>query len=295
MTDMDVLVTIGDFSRMTHLSVKALRHYHDVGLLEPAQVDRASGYRLYDASQVPVAQVIRRFRDLGMPLEEVKTVLDAPDVATRNQVVVAHLGRMESQLSETQSTVASLRSLLERPATPIVVEYRSAPAMSTLSITEPVTVDDLEKFWVGAFDELYRALAAAGVEPSGPGGALYPNELFELEKGEVVVFVPVVGGVAPSGRAVPFKIPAAELAITVHEGSFAELDQTYGALGTYVAERELGVEGPIREQYLVTYRHTEDESQHRTEVCWPVFHTTTAPVEPTGTPTPSDGSKRRDG
>ena len=52
MTDMDVLVTIGDFSRMTHLSVKALRHYHDVGLLEPAQVDTASGYRLYQASQV---------------------------------------------------------------------------------------------------------------------------------------------------------------------------------------------------------------------------------------------------
>ena len=109
------------------------------------------------------------------------------------------------------------------------------------------------------------------------------------------MYVPVVGGVAPSGRAVPFEIPAAELAITVHEGSFAELDQSYGALGTYVAERELGVEGPIREQYLVTYRHTEDESRHRTEVCWPVFHTTTAPAEPTGTSPPSDGSRRRGG
>lgn len=286
MADMDVLVTIGDFSRMTHLSVKALRHYHDVGVLTPAQVDAASGYRLYDASQVPVAQVIRRFRDLGMPLEEVKTVLDAPDVASRNQVVVAHLERMESQLSETQSTVASLRALLERPATPIVVEYRSVPALSTLAIAEPVTVEDLEEWWVEAFEELYRVLSAAGVEPAGPGGALYPNELFELEKGEVVVFVPVVGDVAPSGRAAPFRIPAAELAVTVHEGSFAELDQAYGALGTYVAERELGVEGPIREHYLVTYTDSEDESEHRTEVCWPVFHTTTDTPPPTGASAP---------
>ena len=277
---MHVLVTIGDFSRMTHLSVKALRHYHDVGLLEPSQVDLSSGYRLYDASQVPLAQVIRRFRDLGMPLEEVKAVLDAPDVDSRNQVVVAHLERMESQLSETQSTVASLRALLERPASPVAVEYRSVPLMATLAISEPVTVGELDAWWVGAFEELYRVLRAAGVEPAGPGGALYPNELFELEEGDVVVFVPVTGEVATTGRAAPFDIPAAELAIAVHEGPFADLDRTYGALGTYVAERELGVEGPIREHYLVAYSDTEDESLHRTEVCWPVFHTTTAPTTP---------------
>ncbi len=62
---MSVLVPIGDFSRMTHLSVKALRFYHDQGLLEPARIDPATGYRFYDPRQVPVAQVIRRFRDLG--------------------------------------------------------------------------------------------------------------------------------------------------------------------------------------------------------------------------------------
>ena len=57
-------MAIGDFSRMTYLSVKALRHYHEIGLLAPSQVDPATGYRHYDASQVPMAQVIRRFRDL---------------------------------------------------------------------------------------------------------------------------------------------------------------------------------------------------------------------------------------
>jgi DNA-binding transcriptional MerR regulator len=67
-------LAIGDFSRMTHLSVKALRHYHDVGLLEPAEVDPASGYRFYEPSQVPIAQVIRRLRDLGMPLDDIKEV-----------------------------------------------------------------------------------------------------------------------------------------------------------------------------------------------------------------------------
>ena len=110
---MQARIAIGDFARMTHLSVKALRHYHDVGLLEPAQVDPWSGYRFYEPGQVPLAQVIRRFRDLGMPLEEVRAVLEAPDVGARNDVIVAHLERMESQLAQTQAVVASLRSLLD--------------------------------------------------------------------------------------------------------------------------------------------------------------------------------------
>jgi len=58
---------------------------------------------------VPAAQVIRRLRDLGMPLEDVKAVLDAPDLAARNAGIGAHLRRMEQQLEQAQATVASLR------------------------------------------------------------------------------------------------------------------------------------------------------------------------------------------
>jgi DNA-binding transcriptional MerR regulator len=66
-------VTIGEFSTMTRLSRKALRHYHDLGLLEPAEVDPATGYRYYDTAQVEVARLIRRFRDLDMPVPELKS------------------------------------------------------------------------------------------------------------------------------------------------------------------------------------------------------------------------------
>jgi len=81
----------------------------------------------------------------------------------------------------------------------------------------------------------------------------------------------------------PLQIPPAELAVTVHHGSFGELDQTYGALGTFVAEREIGVQGPIREHYIMSLGDTADESLHRTEVCWPVFHT--RDPKPKGGPT----------
>ena len=279
---MHARIAIGDFSRMTHLSIKALRHYHEVGLLEPAATDPYSGYRFYEPDQVPIAQVIRRFRDLGMPLDQVRSVLSAPDVAARNRVIVAHLGRMESELARTQATVASLRSLLERPPAPIAVEYRSAPATRALAITETVTAAEFEQWWVSAFGELFGVLAGAGVRPTGPGGALYPAELFEQEVGEMVAFVPVGDDarlpVEHGSRAAVIEVPAAELAVAVHRGSFADLDQTYGALGTIVTAREIAVKGPIREYYLVSPLDNDDESQLVTEVCWPVFQTRRAPA-----------------
>jgi len=62
------------------MTVKTLRHYHQIGLLEPAEVDPYTGYRRYAIDQIPAAQVIHRFRDLGMPLEQIQAVLSAPDL-----------------------------------------------------------------------------------------------------------------------------------------------------------------------------------------------------------------------
>src|SRR5271163_993836 len=101
-------LAIGDFSRATHLSIKTLRHYHQTGLLEPAEVDRATKYRRYSVDQIPTAQVIRRFRDLDMPLDEIHAVLTAPDVQTRNDLIAGHLNRLEGNLERTQRAAASL-------------------------------------------------------------------------------------------------------------------------------------------------------------------------------------------
>jgi DNA-binding transcriptional MerR regulator len=273
---MPVRLSIGDFAKMTYLSIKSLRRYHDMGLLVPAEVDTASGYRYYDSSQVAAGQVIRRFRDLGMPLEQVRAILTAPDTAARNDVIIAHLREMESALQQTQQTVSSLRALLERPQTPIRVEYRSVGPASVLAIAEPVAMTDIDRWWGGAFGELHAFIESAGAQRAGPDGALYASEFFEEDAGEVVVFIPVRGASRASarraGRVRGRTIPGAELAVTVHEGGFGELDLTYGALGTFVSERDIGVPGPIREHYLVTSADTADESQLRTEVCWPVFH-----------------------
>jgi DNA-binding transcriptional MerR regulator len=87
---MTTRLSIGDFSRMTYLSVKALRHYHEVGVLEPAEVDPVSGYRYYRPGQVATAQMIRRLRDLDVPLDSVRRIVQAPDPAARDAFSLLH-------------------------------------------------------------------------------------------------------------------------------------------------------------------------------------------------------------
>jgi DNA-binding transcriptional MerR regulator len=269
-------LTIGDFSRATHLSVKTLRHYHRVRLLEPADIDPGTGYRRYTTEQIPTAQVIRRFRELDMPIEEIHSVLEAPDLQTRNRLISAHLARLEDGLARTQDAVASLRQLLADPSAAASVEHRRVDATMAAAITDVVGTGDLLPWLQGALGELHATLAARAIPASSPAGGIYATDLFAEERGEATIFVPAAAEVPRLGRVAPLVVPAAELAVIVHAGSHADVDRAYGALAAYVTDHALQVEGPIREYYLVGRHDTPDESAWRTEIGWPIFSTGTA-------------------
>jgi len=121
------LLSIGEFATVTHLSVKTLRRYHEDGLLEPDQVDPHSGYRYYSTDQVPTAQVIRRFRDLDMPVREIARLL-AADVDERATLITDHLARLQQRLAATTEAVGALQRLLTAEPRPLPVEHRREPS-----------------------------------------------------------------------------------------------------------------------------------------------------------------------
>jgi DNA-binding transcriptional MerR regulator len=269
-------LSIGDFSRATHMTVKTLRHYHQIGLLEPAEVDPDTGYRRYATGQIPTAQVIRRFRGLGMPLEEIQAVLSAPDLRIRNQRITAHLRRLEEELGRAQSATASLRDLLAAPAPDDVsarVELRTVPAVEAAAIAGVVDAAESVAWLQGALGELHATLAARNAPGGGPAGGVYSDEVFTQHRGQVTIFVPCAEPLRPTGRVISTLIPAAELAVIEHRGPPADVDRAYGVLAAYVARHALAVAGPIREYYLVGQHDTPDTAQWRTEIGWPIFQT----------------------
>jgi DNA-binding transcriptional MerR regulator len=259
-------MSIGEFSRLTHLSVRTLRRYHDGGLLEPATVDPATGYRYYSADQIPTAQVIHRLRQLDVPLPDVERILRSPDPGTRAALVADHLQRLESELDRTRAAVVSLRRLLRPEEATLDVELRAVPPTTVAAVEADVDHDDVIAWYAGAMAELEAVVE----EPTGVPGGLYDNALFEDGHGHVLVYRPTADP-PRSGRVQPVTLPAVELAVTIHAGDHDDIDVTYGELGTWVVANALAVAGPVRESYLVGPRDTPDPSAWRSEIGWPVF------------------------
>lgn len=109
----EALVSIGTFSILTGLSVPALRHYADLGLLVPADVDPRTGYRRYSRSQVTRARRIRALRLVEPPLEEVRRVIDGEASAAR-AVLKAHMSRLADYARELQRKTALVESYLRK-------------------------------------------------------------------------------------------------------------------------------------------------------------------------------------
>jgi DNA-binding transcriptional MerR regulator len=262
------MLAIGDFSRMTHLSIRTLRRYHEVGLLEPELVDASSNYRYYSVDQIPTAQVIYRLRQLDVPLSDIQRILHSSDPDQRAALIAEHLGRLESELTRTRAAVVSLRRLLAPEPAPLQVELRAEPQVTVAAVEDEVDEDDVEAWFAGAMAELDAALGSAA--DAGPPGGLYDNALFERGRGQMLLYRPA-SDPPTRGRVHPVVLPATELVVTTHDGEHDGIDVTYGKLGSWVVRNALTVAGPVRERYLVTPHDTDDSAAWRTEIGWPVF------------------------
>ena len=123
---MDDLLPIGRFARLAGLSVGALRHYDELDLLRPADIDGSTGYRRYRTSQLEDARTIARLRELEVPLEEIREVLAADDPAERARRLDAHRARIEARTYRLQRVLHHVTGVVERKE-PIVTKPPGPP------------------------------------------------------------------------------------------------------------------------------------------------------------------------
>ena len=246
------------------------RSYHEVGLLEPAVVDPDSGYRYYRPGQAQSAQLVRRFRDLGLPVADGKAVHAAPDLTARDAILASHLDRMRDQLRQTEAAVDSLRRMLAGGGAPVAIEERLLEGGSTISVAADVLRKDVAAWWLDALAGLRATALVAGLEQSGPAGGIYDDDLFTQDAGHARVYLPVKDSSALDGIDARWELPAARFAVALHVGPHSDVDRSYAALGTYAAANGRDGAGPVRERYLTGPFDTADQAQWRTEVCWPM-------------------------
>jgi DNA-binding transcriptional MerR regulator len=269
----DGLMAIGTFSRASLLSVKALRAYHEAGILVPARIDPATGYRSYHATQLTDAAVIQRLRALDVPLDRVREVVHARDPAVTERVLTEHTAAMQARLEDVTRIVSELQAGVGLPAAHTPVHVRDEPAAHTLAVRGEVTEASFAAFLDGAYAELGAMVDRLGAAPVGPTGALYPPEIADDDAEPVEAFVPV--GTPPAlpderGRVVVSEVPAARVAVLVHAGGYETIADSYRTLGAWVAHNATPAGLPVREIYVVSFDETDDPARFRTEIHWPL-------------------------
>ncbi|MEU1346763.1 MerR family transcriptional regulator [Streptomyces sp. NPDC005795] len=265
-------LTIGEFSRITHLSIRALRRYHEQGLLVPAEVDPATGYRYYALTQVRPALTIKRFRELDLPLADLRRFIEAESDGEElahgaaQRVVTAHLRRLEDRLGRTQRAVQALREILD-PDAERVVDLEVLPPQYVLAVSLDVPAGaDLS--WYG--DAMRELDGAVGRRPVAPPGGRYEHTLFTEGHGRATVYLPADSPLPPGSPDTvrELRLPRRTAAVATHAGRHDDLDLTYAAVGSFAARNGLRPRSLVEEVYLVGPRDTDRPDRWRTLVAW---------------------------
>jgi len=268
---------IGDFSKLSLVSVKALRYYDELGLLKPERVDEFTGYRYYSASQLTRLNRILAMKDMGLSLEQIALLLDrepTPDqirgmlrlkqVELHQQLVEgqARLTRIEAWLQafEQEATMPTYDVILKKVAPLKVAEARGiAPSMQQIG----PTLDSL-------FDEVGAYVGQHGATAIDPSITLYYDAEMREHDVNVGACMPFEGSLNDGEQVKVHELPAVEtMASVIHHGSFSTLGQAYNAVLKWIEANNYSISGPNRELNL-EYERGGDQSKYVTEVQFPV-------------------------
>ncbi|MFI6856012.1 MerR family transcriptional regulator [Streptomyces sp. NPDC050416] len=262
------LLTIGAFAARARLSAKALRLYDRLGLLSPAYVDEATGYRYYRAGQVERARLVALLRQLDMPLARIAEVVAAGDGPTAAELLGTYWADVEARVAGQRTLAAYLRGRLSGRSSEMYgkfkVETVDMPAQVVITEKRHTLADELPA-WIGA--SLGR-LEAAARECGGVAGVpyvAYHAEVSMESDGPAEACVPVTDEAAARawaqrhGRAWETAVrmePAQRLAytrITKAQVAHPQILAAFEAVEEWMAAQGLTPAGPCRELYFADW------------------------------------------
>jgi DNA-binding transcriptional MerR regulator len=268
---------IGDFSRLSMVSVKALRYYDERGLLRPARVDEETGYRYYSTSQLLRLNRILALKDMGLSLEQVALLLDqepTPDqirgmlrlkqIELHQQLIEgqARLTRIEAWLQafEQEVTMPAYDVILKKVESIRVAQTRgTAPSMEQIG----PTLDSL-------FDQTFSYITQHGATIIGPALTVYYDPEFREHDVNVGACMPIQGSLDDGEQVKVVELPAVEtMTSALHHGSFSTISQAYNAILRWIEANGYRINGSTRELNL-EYERGGDQSKFVTEVQFPV-------------------------
>jgi len=265
------MLKIGDFSKLSRISVRMLRHYDELGLLRPAEIDRFTGYRYYSEDQLPLAGRILTLRGLGFGLAEIGLLLPAwEDRETVDRFLLEKREQVEQELTALKTRLRMLDTLRKEP-NPMKynVTLKTLPQRQAATVRMTLPRYEME-------GDLWTIL----LEETGPLGLVrddpcYRSVVFhdrEFKEDNVDLEAQMtVKGTYPDQAHVRFRtLPAVTFASATYQGPYSRIGEVNAAVAAWVRDNGCEYDGPAFNLYHVSPNETDDPEKYVTEVCYPV-------------------------
>ena len=270
------MIRIGDFSKLSRVSIKTLRYYDEMGLLKPVKVDRFTGYRFYEFDQLPQLYRILALKDLGFSLEEIGHLLES-DLSVEQMRGMLKLRqaeirqRMEEEAGRLERVELWLRQIEQEDSMSkydVVIKKLEPIKVASVRGVVPTPPD---QSWL--WGELMGYFNQQKTRMMGPPMAIYHDPDARERDWDIEVCIPIEDEMTPDERLKVYSLPAVEtMACVVHTGPFATLPQAYDALAKWIDENGYQITGPARELNLRLPDKPGDQNDPNTvnEVQFPV-------------------------
>lgn len=264
---------IGEFARLNRVSAKLLRHYDDIGLLKPAEIDRQTGYRHYSAGQIPVLNRIMALKDLGFSLSEISELLKC-SLSPEEMVGILKTRRIQIQnvieeekfrLGKVENLISLFKREVEIMNYDIVV--KSVDSYRVASLRDYISdYGDQGHLW----EELVSHIEKHGARLLAGCFVSYHGE--NDGKGvDAEVFEPIDRDIPGTERIkVHFMPEVPHMASIIHVGAYEGISLAYAAITKWIEDNGYRIIGDEREIYLKGEWNSEDTSEYITEIQLPV-------------------------
>ena len=266
------MLKIGEFSKLSRVSIRMLRHYDDIGLLKPAQIDDFTGYRYYREDQLFTAGRIASLKDMGFPLSDIIRILDSYDDKEKMDAFLSERQKELTKLSEdTEYKLMLLDSARKRlrkeqnMSFDVTVKTIPERYAATVQMTVP-HYEDEGMLWGVMMGEVGNLI------PDDPclAAAEFLDDEFKEENVEIVAWMTVKGKYSDTEH-VKFKtLPAVKVASCIIKGSYDQMGEAYATVVSWVRENGYKLNGHMFNIYHVSPAQTQNPDEYVTEACFPV-------------------------
>ena len=256
---------IGDFSVISRLSIKTLRYYHEIGLLNPTHVDKRSGYRYYNEGSLIRVRTIQQLKALNFSLSEIVELLNGQPTNEEIRIRMQNkLKELDSEIQQAQATRDRLQNILNNREQLLLHQNR-------------IVEKNLPEQWIasmrfkGAFEEFNQRipllLAACAEAICGAPFSLYYDDHPSEEENDIEICVPVNSEI--QHETIRCRTLAGGKALCIlHDGYYDQISISYQALVDRCLQQGLTIHYPTREIYWVggADSETRQSEQYKTEI-----------------------------